>query len=123
MEEIFFNKSVAILLKNWQNMLKLFLFSRHEPASKFFFIFISSDISQKPLSGSVEHNIVRVPLFYYKNNLNFNLAFLAFFHSFIFSFFKIKKSTTIIKKIHEIHVYRHNNSDESGLTEKDQNSY
>ncbi len=39
-EEILFYKSVVILLKNRQNMLKLFLFSRHEPASKFFFYFL-----------------------------------------------------------------------------------
>ena len=35
----FFITSVVILLKNGQNMLKLFLFSRHEPASEFFFLF------------------------------------------------------------------------------------
>ncbi len=39
---IFFTKSVVILLKNRQNMLKLFLFSRHEPASNSFFLFPST---------------------------------------------------------------------------------
>ncbi len=48
-EEIFFTKSVVILLKDRQNMLKLFLFSRHEPASKFFFISSNIEYSEHAL--------------------------------------------------------------------------